>query len=232
MRLKSSHFNQSIKISGKKGFSLVELLAVVGIVVLLGSLSIPALTAINNASRLNNAIINIQGSLQVAKTYAVTNRTYVWVGFTVENTGTANPTIRMAMIHTKKGSLFGSTGTFDPSRWSPVQQPIAVSGVDMDSTLGGSSGDITEDDSTLTDTLTDPIPDFDWRVGDADYTFTDIIQFGPDGRASLELDVDDQSIPLRFVRIGLLDAKNTDNYAVIRVSGTTGNVELYRTGEL
>jgi prepilin-type N-terminal cleavage/methylation domain-containing protein len=65
----------------RAGFTLLELLIVVGIIALLLVLLAPAFTTMKSGSDFTNAVYGIQGVLENARTYAKANRTYVFVGF-------------------------------------------------------------------------------------------------------------------------------------------------------
>src|SRR5499427_2335814 len=71
------------------GFTLLELLIVVGIIGLLLVLIAPAFTTIKGGSDVTSAAYTIKGVLDTARTYAKANDTYTWVGFLEENV--ANP---------------------------------------------------------------------------------------------------------------------------------------------
>src|SRR6476659_10161547 len=64
-----------------RGFTLLELLIVVGIIGLLLVLIAPALTTIKGGTDVTSAAYTIQGVLDTARTYAKANNTYTWVGF-------------------------------------------------------------------------------------------------------------------------------------------------------
>jgi prepilin-type N-terminal cleavage/methylation domain-containing protein len=64
-----------------RGFTLLELLIVVGIMAILLVLIAPAFTYIKGGGDFTRAVYGIQGLLENARTYAKANRTYVFVGF-------------------------------------------------------------------------------------------------------------------------------------------------------
>jgi prepilin-type N-terminal cleavage/methylation domain-containing protein len=63
------------------GFTLLELLIVVGIIGLLLVLIAPAFTYMKSGADFTNGVYGIQGVLENARTYAKANHTYVFVGF-------------------------------------------------------------------------------------------------------------------------------------------------------
>lgn len=69
-------------------FTLIELLVVIAIMVAMYSLVVPAITGLKNSSDLTSDAYQIQGALEQARTYAVSNNTYTWVGFFEQNAAT------------------------------------------------------------------------------------------------------------------------------------------------
>ena len=65
----------------RSGFTLLELLIVVGIIGLLLVLVAPAFTTIKGGTDVTGAAYTIKGVLDTARTYAKANNTYTWVGF-------------------------------------------------------------------------------------------------------------------------------------------------------
>lgn len=69
----------------RAGFTLFELLIVVGIIGLLMVLIAPAFTTIKGGTDVTSAAYTIKGVLDTARTYAKANNTYTWVGFYEED---------------------------------------------------------------------------------------------------------------------------------------------------
>jgi prepilin-type N-terminal cleavage/methylation domain-containing protein len=74
------------------GFTLLELLIVVGIIAVLLVLLAPAFTNIKSAGDITSAAYTIKGMLDTARTYAKANNTYTWVGFFEEDVSQSSTT--------------------------------------------------------------------------------------------------------------------------------------------
>lgn len=67
------------------GFTLVELLTVLTIIAVLASLATYSITSMKNSRDLTRSAYLLTGVLEQARTYAVANDTYTWVGFYEED---------------------------------------------------------------------------------------------------------------------------------------------------
>jgi prepilin-type N-terminal cleavage/methylation domain-containing protein len=96
-----------------RGFTLLELLIVVGIIGLLMVLIVPAFTTIKGGTDVTSAAYTIKGVLDTARTYAKANNTYTWVGFYEEDVSqpSTNPAtggigrIVMSIVASKDGTM-------------------------------------------------------------------------------------------------------------------------------
>src|SRR6266513_2567639 len=71
--------------NGEAGFTLIELLVVIGVIILLTALLTPAFTNLKSAGDVTSAAYMVKGVLEQARTYAMANHTYTWVGFYEED---------------------------------------------------------------------------------------------------------------------------------------------------
>src|ERR1043166_9952354 len=67
--------------SARRAFTLVELTIVLGIIVILSVLTIPAISSRKNANDVTRAANELKALLDKARAYAQGNNTYVFVGF-------------------------------------------------------------------------------------------------------------------------------------------------------
>ncbi len=75
------------------GFTLIELMVVIGIIVVLMVLLVPAFKGMKSAGDVTSAAYTVKGVLDQARTYAMTNNTYAWVGFFEEDINSTTPAV-------------------------------------------------------------------------------------------------------------------------------------------
>src|SRR5438093_5121711 len=98
------------------GFTLLELLIVVGIIAVLLVLIAPAFTYIKGGTDVTSAAYTIKGVLDTARTHAKANNTYTWVGFFEEDVSSTTPgmpgvgRLVMSIVASKDGTII-----YDPT---------------------------------------------------------------------------------------------------------------------
>src|ERR1700678_672955 len=83
-------------IQRRAAFTLVELLVVVGVIVLMMTLAIPAFNAIRGGTDFTSQVYDISGTLEQARAYAMANNTFVLVGIaevSAQQSTSANPQV-------------------------------------------------------------------------------------------------------------------------------------------
>src|SRR5437899_7607647 len=110
------------------GFTLIELLVVIGVVILLTVLLTPAFTNLKRAGDVTSAAYTIKGVLEQARTYAMANHTYTWVGFYEEDASqpsTNPPTpgvgrLIVSIVASKDGTtVYNPNSTTNPDQIDP-----------------------------------------------------------------------------------------------------------------
>lgn len=127
-----------------RGFTLLELLIVVGIIAILLVLIAPAFTSLKSAGDVTSAAYMVKGVLDTARTYAKANNTYTWVGFFEEDV--SNPPnagagrLVMSIVASKDGSNLGAdpsssaVGTenwIDPTQLTQVGKLVKIDNIHL-----------------------------------------------------------------------------------------------------
>jgi len=193
-----------------RGFTLLELLIVVGIVGLLLVLIAPAFTTIKGGTDVTSAAYTIKGVLDTARTYAKANNTYTWVGFYEEDASQAstNPAtagigrLVMSVVASKDGSIiYDATNAGQQNLTTSLVQVGKLEKIEnmhlwthTDTPSGTGSTFDTRPNVTLTYCIGNTSPSnsstpFQYPVGNpaptAQYTFVKAIEFSPRGEARI-----------------------------------------------
>ena len=221
-------------------FSLIELLSVMAIIGMLTAAVVPAVNSIKQGGGVSSAAYDISSTLEQARSYAMANNTYVFVGLAEVSGSTAESgaqqtgsgRVVVAAAGSKDGTRsFGASNSnlvalsklrrFDNVHLAntvPNQDNSARPSVG-DSNRAGNSAFVAE--GTFAWPLTASTPA---------YTFSKIIQFDPRGTASVQSSA--RHLP-QWMEIGLVPTRgdtvvDSANYAALLLDGVTGSVKIYR----
>jgi prepilin-type N-terminal cleavage/methylation domain-containing protein len=231
--------------SVRAGFTLLELLIVIGIIAVLLVLIAPAFTNLKSAGDVTSAAYTIKGALDTARTYAKANNTYTWVGFEGSIGGNITGQVRLAVVASKNGTDLGTSGG------GGAAGPITDSVIPIGKVMRLENAHI--GDTGAPQLSPSPAPEFETRAsvldsyrvsssGDTAYpfdvqgvTFNRWIRFSPRGEAVVK-GGDTQIAP--YAEVGLLPTHGTTlaatinpasgNLAAIQISGFGGDVKIYR----
>jgi type II secretory pathway pseudopilin PulG len=220
----------------RSAFSLVEILTVVAIASAMTVVALPAMSGLKSAGGLTKAAYDLAGSLEQARSYAVANNTYVFVGLSERDTAdlTKEGTGRLLVVimGSKDGTRdFGTSN----SNLIPLAKARLIDNIHLADTLpntGNLARPEVTDEFRMGNSAWDTSNAFSWTFKGvaAGCSFTKIVQFDPRGVASIPTTV--ASVP-DWMEIGLVEAKGSTvttgkNCAALVVDGVTGSVRIYR----
>jgi type II secretory pathway pseudopilin PulG len=199
-----------------RAFTLLELLIVVGIIIALTALVVPAFTNLKSGNDVTSAANTIKGVLDTARTYAKANNTYTWVGFFEESVAQPSTTpaaagigrLVMSIVASKDGTMLytgnlSSPVTLDPGGSTALLQINKLTKIDNVhlKTFAAGSGGVSGTFDTRPAVSTTPCPcqigdnapptpslTFHYPAGSSSpqYAFTKVVQFSPRGEAVVD----------------------------------------------
>jgi prepilin-type N-terminal cleavage/methylation domain len=239
-----------------RGFTLLELLIVMGIIGLLMVLIAPAFTTIKGGTDVTSAAYTIKGVLDTARTYAKANNTYTWVGFYEEDVSqpSTNPPavglgrLVMSIVASKDGTTVydpNNLAAIDPTKLIQVGKLTKIDNLhlwthtDAPSGLGETFDARPNVASAYCIGNSSPPASsspFQYPVGNpaptAQYTFLKVVQFSPRGETRIS---NNANSPQRAAEIAFepthgaaAPATVPANVAAIQVNGFAGDVRVYR----
>ena len=211
---------------------MISIMAIMMVAVL------PAFNGIKGAGDVTRVAFDVAGTLEQARSYAMANNTYVFVGFTERNGTDATQAGVGQILMVAMGSMDGTRNFVrqdDPSKSNliPLTKLRRIENMHIEDSLPNSG------------TMSRPPVDDACRVGNDAFlaqnsftvpgnssggTFTKIIQFDPRGTASIQSGT--VSIP-HWMEIGLVAARGSavvskTNCAALVLDGVTGSAKIYR----
>ena len=240
----------------EEGYSLVELLLVIGLLLILTALSGPAIQSLLAHDEFAQSVDTVRMTLNRARAYAISHDTWVWVGFyeeDVESQATSHlppypgkGKVVLCVVASLDGSSIyedGATPAAIPgSRVALVGKMVQLEnlhvtdvGSSLESgdpiTLQGRPGEPYSDPSGDTCRISsDSASQTPFPIQAGKYTFYKTIRFSPAGEANIN--GNDQL--KRLGEIGLVPTsgsrwnKDEKNVAAIQFSGIGGMVQVYR----
>jgi prepilin-type N-terminal cleavage/methylation domain-containing protein len=232
------------------GFSLIELLCVVAIISVLTSLVTFSVLGTKSSRDLANAAYNIQGMIEQARTYAMAENTYTWIGFFEENPSTPGTSgtgqVVVSIVASANGMTLATSANapqLPSANLTQVMKLTKIANVHLAvvptaSVTRPALASVSPSDTYQVGSTDFPNPtttpwSFVFPLGastaSASYKFTQVIQFSPQGDATRISDN-----PTTLIEIGLQPAHGSStstgnvNFAVLQVAGIGGQVISYR----
>ncbi len=239
-----------------RGFTLLELLIVVGIIGLLLGLIAPAFTYIKGGTDVASAAYTIKGVLDTARTYATANNTYTWIGFYEEDVSSGTPgtagtgRVVMSIVASKDGTKVydASSTSIDPTKLIQVGKLVKIENIHLGRLpLGTGAGDTFDLRPVPT-----PPPGDDWRFGELNgsptapttnsqypfqypvgspapapqYNFQKTLQFNPRGESNINSGLGVGGVPYDVKRIVEVGLQATHGTQVDTISPNLVAVQI------
>lgn len=212
--------------SRRQAFTLVEMLVVMAIIIVLVSMVAPVFTSLKGAGDVSKAVYDVAGLVDQSRAYAMSNNTYVYVGFN-ESDATAAASARQVsgpskvgrvavmVVASKDGSNNVAAANLAPIGKVQIFENLHLADL-TDQGKTPKAGGMARPPLKSTDTI-DPkynvgrnecvsVTKFEYPVGQPDgagqYTFSKVIQFEPQGVARITQSVGDETI-VKQIEIGL-----------------------------
>jgi type II secretory pathway pseudopilin PulG len=230
-----------------RGFTLVELLIVFGIIGLLLVLLAPAFTSIKGGTDVTSAAYTIKGVLDTARTYAKANNTYTWVGFSGSIGSPITGNVALVVVASRDGTNLGTSVNQPPGTRVDITTSVVPVGkvMRLENAHIGDTGTPTNDG---TDFESRASVNINYRIGatgtqyNSDYYFIGQgtqfdrwVRFSPRGEAVVKGGATQIT---QYAEVGLLPTHGTalaaavnpasGNLVAIQISGFGGNVRIYR----
>jgi prepilin-type N-terminal cleavage/methylation domain-containing protein len=216
------------KAPSEAGFSLVEILMVLGIISILSALAIPAFTAIAASHGITQGAYDVSTLLEYGRTEAVTKQTYTWVVF--QNTTVAGqPEVKMAAFSSLDGSAtLNATNIRSLTRILHVTGANVIPWSSLKTTTQGLLSSVLNETATPTDASTySQTTPYAFLPGPANYSVT----FTPRGEAMLPNAPTANTSYDPWIDVGIAQATGSgskrDDAAVV-IDGSTGSVQRIR----
>ena len=217
----------------RRGFSLGELLLVMGIVAIMSALAITGFISMKKADSLNTATVTISTVLEQARAYAMANNTYVFVGF--QETDASQPAYQAQTVGTGRIAVqaFASNdGTMNLANCSAIDKLQVLNNVDLHATVP-STGSLSRPATAPTYIVGGgSFPTASSTIPSRNFTFSQVIAF--DALGNVHIPDGGTHSDLQYLEIDLQPSNGTvvsptaTNFSAVQVDAMTGAVSIYR----
>ena len=213
------------KLSARRtsGFTLIELLCVITIMSVIMATTWTSIVGLISGNKLSNSVYDLSSLVRQAKTAAMTQNTYVWIGF-YSTTQDGAPTLMVSTVYAKSGL----STDIQSSNVQPLVKTVMFKNVVLDQTkkyLGLPGVDINDNSDAATQsnfTFTQNIP------SQGIVTFSEVIVFSPDGSVNLP-QADGSLSMVPCVGIGLNASPSKVSRTVgVQIHGLSGQVSIFQ----
>jgi len=211
------------RVRGNGGFSMIELLVVVNIMVYFCWLVVPAVTSILSAQGVGEASYQVSSLVERARNEAVTRQTYVWLALQ-EEASEGSLGLRAGMVCSKDG-----TANTNATNLMPLNRPVLIRNVGLTAVGKGTAGEPKGLSPVDLGLLANGL---NFRIGKNNFQQGRSITFLPLGEVSVSPTPDtltgfDPLLGICLRRSHGMSLQPGDDAAVL-IDGSTGSPVVYR----
>jgi Tfp pilus assembly protein FimT len=192
----------------RSAFSLIELVAVIGIITLGMSLTLQAVSSVVRGRQQERAVYEVSGWMEQAKTFAQAQNTWVWLGFQ-ETVVNGEGGVLVAAVAAKSGRGADLTG----ENFHVILKPSFLRGVQFVPTT----------EAGVQDVSASTAGSFEILFQGQRTTFDRIVAYSSNGEASVQA-----GGVSRVAELRLVDIVNAGNVSVLRLNGLNGKTRVLR----
>jgi prepilin-type N-terminal cleavage/methylation domain-containing protein len=230
-------------------FTLIELLTVIAIMVILLVAVGPAVSSMSGRS-FAKSVGDTAMILEQARTYAMANNTYVYVGLfesDASQADTARPQsagvgrLHLGVVASRDGTT-GYLSGWATTNLVSISRIKHLEGLDLVSASTASTMDNSAGNQDLSQlTAATKFSGTDMGLSSANnpvHTFDKVIQFSPSGSANVVTSLGDQPTVPPYIQLAFVPThanvkdKTVANWAGLQIDGVTGIVRTFKPGQL
>jgi prepilin-type N-terminal cleavage/methylation domain-containing protein len=223
-----------LRIRLARGFTLVEMLTVIGIAAIMASLVVPAFISINSSQGVTQALNDLSGTLELARSTAMSQNTYVFVGLVNTTDAVGNSELIVGAVRSMDGTFNTAVGNLSPIaklRFVHNTQMIPLSGAVAPPTATVLKNILPSPDTA--ESLSTAASSISFSVNGQVFT-NSVLVVTPQGQATLSSNVtsstpftDQIEIAVQPARGTIIPASTKDGF-VIWMSGGSGSLRYFR----
>ena len=204
----------------------MELLAVIGIIGLLGAIALPMYQSIANSHSMTRGAYEAAGLLEFAKSEAISRQTYVWAGF-VNVTNQGQALVQMAAVYSRNGA----GDNLAANNMAPLTRILRIANASLSEWNRLNPDTQALADNIVPESVAKNTASITFKVGNTEFDRT--ITFTPRGEALLQGSVGPDAGYNPFIDISFRETKGiatlveADDVALL-VEGATGSVQILR----
>lgn len=209
------------------GFSVLELLTVMGVIAVLIGMLVPAVSSWRGSGDLTKTVYDVSGLLEAARTQAMARNSYVWVGFASDQDASSAVNEKQLVVAVKTAPDGAKPPNLNAASLINLGKPQTFNNVQLSSGLGTYDGKKPVADKQLASTSS--TDSFSASRNGVNYTFSKILEFNSVGEVRILNEVQ----PSRWIEIGLLPTHGQvvdtqGNSAALQIGGLTGQPRVFR----